>query len=96
MYNIKEKLISKEIADLAKEKKIKINYNELPTQSYFQKILRDMYNIMVEVRYIDTLRDIYIFKILTTGNATRPEVGNFSTYEDALEVGLKYGIQLIK
>jgi hypothetical protein len=66
-----------------------------PTQSLLQKWLREKYNIHVEITWVDTLSDIYVYHISTTANAIRPDSIFYHSYEEALEVGLQEALKLI-
>jgi hypothetical protein len=68
---------------------------EAPTQSLLQKWLREKYNIHVEITWVDTLSNIYVYHISTTGNAIRPDSQFYNSYEEALENGLLEGLNLI-
>ena len=65
------------------------------TQSLLQKWLRDKYCIHVEIIWVDTLSDIYVYHISTTNNATRPDSIFYHSYEEALEFGLQEALKLI-
>jgi len=67
-----------------------------PTQNMLQTWLRKTYRIHVEVLWLDTLASIYVFQILTTGNAIRPQSKHFYSYEEALEQGLYEALELIE
>jgi len=66
-----------------------------PTQSLLQKWLRDKFNIHIEITWVDTLSDIYVYHISTTNNAIRPDSVFYHSYEESLEEGLKEGLKLI-
>jgi len=67
----------------------------LCTQSLLQKWLRKKYSIHIEIIWIDTLRDMYVYKLLSPNNAIRPESIFYYSYEEALESGLFSALQLI-
>lgn len=67
-----------------------------PTQSILQKWLRENYNIHVEVIWIDTLSDLYVYHISTTGNGIRPDSQHYNSYIEALEYGLFEALKSIK
>ena len=66
-----------------------------PAQSLLQKWLRDKHCIHVEVIWVDTLSDIYVYHISTTNNAIRPDSIFYHSYEEALEQGLLEALKLI-
>lgn len=67
-----------------------------PTQSLLQKWLREsVYCINVQVSWVDTLSDIYVYYILSTGNGIRPDSKFYHSYEEALEHGLQEALKLI-
>jgi cell division inhibitor SulA len=71
------------------------DYVYTPTQSLMQKWLRDKRNIHVEITWVDTLSNIYVYHISTTGNAIRPDSIFYYSYEEALEEGLIEALKLI-
>jgi hypothetical protein len=66
-----------------------------PTQSLLQKWLRKIHIIHVEVIWLDTLSDIYVYRILTVGYGIRPDSIHYSSYEEALEAGLIEALKII-
>ena len=72
-----------------------MNIYPCPTQSLLQKWLREKYCIHIEIIWVDTLSDIYVYHISTTNNAIRPDSIFYHSYEEALETGLQEALKLI-
>ena len=95
-----DKLISVETANLAKQKGFDVmrifdpNYEFLyPTQSLFQKWLREEHNIIV---LVDLFLDGYICKIKhILIHDHKGNILKYNTYEEALEQGLIEGLNRI-
>lgn len=66
------------------------------TQSILKKWLRKKFNIHVEISWVDTQADIYIYHISTPGNVIRPDGKFYHSYEEALEFGLAEALKLIE
>ena len=67
-----------------------------PTQSLLQKWLRDTHSIIVSVDIQDD-RTYFISLTAISPNSTVDNIwGNYKTYEEALENGLKEALELIK
>lgn len=66
-----------------------------PTQNILRKWLKKNYNIHIEVIWVDTLSDIYVYHISTTGNGIKPDSQFYNSYEEALEFGLIEALKLI-
>lgn len=76
------------------------DYWEAPSQSLLQKWLRDNYNLHIVI--IPTINSYWTFKIVhLTGTIEVPPYNNvdstdYNSYEEALEVALQRGLNLIK
>lgn len=68
----------------------------VPSQDLLRRWLREKFCIHVEIVWVDTLSDIYVYRISTTGNAVRPDSIFYHSYDDALEAGLVEGLSLIE
>ena len=102
--NLKEYSSSGIITDSSKKGSTNDNdYAWICEQPILQRILREVYNIHIEIHCPDTISNIknkYSIKVFYIGEiGTKPSVGTspmFSTYEEALEEGLKQALLLIK
>lgn len=61
-----------------------------PTQSLLQKWLREKYNIHIEITWVYTLDNLYMYHVSTTNNPIYSSGSLCSSYEEALEKGLEY------
>ena len=87
----------------------KVNYNEYesvfscPTQALAAKWLREVHGIVVDITFIPPLFDGVNWQYFI-GNMDdmvwegdfEPSDQKYATYEEALEAGLKHGLELIK
>lgn len=72
------------------------NICSAPTQSLLQRWLREIHNIIVSVDIQDD-RTYFISLTAISPNSTGDNIwGNYKTYEEALENGLKEALELIK
>lgn len=67
----------------------------MPTQAQLQAWLRKTYGFHIQITWVDTLSDIYVYHISTTGNAIRPDSPFYHSYEKALEAGLQESLRLL-
>ena len=74
---------------------VKTKIVSAPTQSLLQKWLRDIHSIIVSVDIGDDRT--YFISLTAISNSTGDNIwGNYKTYEEALENGLKEALELIK
>lgn len=74
---------------------VKTKIVSAPTQSLLQKWLRDIHSIIVSVDIQDDRT--YFISLTAISNSTGDNIwGNYKTYEEALENGLKEALELIK
>jgi hypothetical protein len=67
-----------------------------PTQSLLQKWLREVYSINVIVETDNNGSKFYKVRIWENGNNNVGYFTSFTTYEEALEIGLQEALKLIK
>ena len=71
----------------------KEDYISAPTQCLAQKWLREEYNINITIVNVKITVTVYRYII---GESSEEEVGEFDSYEEALEKGLQEAIKIIK